>query len=147
MDIDSAGVALRLEATARAIYERRGPQAIHPGQWAVMRFLEKAHPGQRTVGGVAAVLGVTHAPASRAVAALARKKLVTITPSESDRRVREIELMPRGKALLAEDPIHRLTTAIESLGADEALRLESRLQELLESLSSSSCRDMPRSQI
>ena len=64
-----------LEQTARAVYEARGPKAIHAGQWAVLRYLARAGRQARTVGGVATYLGVTHAPASRAVASLARKDL------------------------------------------------------------------------
>ena len=36
------GVARLLEQTARAIYESRGPRAIHAGQWAVLRYLARA---------------------------------------------------------------------------------------------------------
>jgi DNA-binding MarR family transcriptional regulator len=67
------------------------------------------------VGGVATFLGVTHAPASRAVAALARKELVTVKTDSEDRRVRRIDLTAAGRALLDQDPVHRLTSAIEAL--------------------------------
>jgi DNA-binding MarR family transcriptional regulator len=113
--MDASAVARLLEQTARAVYESRGPRAIHPGQWAVMRYLARAGRQARTVGGVAVYLGVTHAPASRAVAALARKDLVTVRPDSEDRRVRRIDLTPAGKALLEHDPVHRLTSAIEDL--------------------------------
>jgi len=113
--MDASAVARLLERTARAIYESRGPRAIHAGQWAVLRYLARASKQGRTVGGVATYLGVTHAPASRAVASLARKNYVTVKADTEDRRVRRIELTPAGKALLAHDPVHRLTTAIEGM--------------------------------
>jgi DNA-binding MarR family transcriptional regulator len=113
--MDASAVARLLEQTARAIYESRGPRAIHAGQWAVLRYLARASKQGRTVGGVATYLGVTHAPASRAVASLARKNYVTVKADTEDRRVRRIELTPAGKALLAHDPVHRLTTAIEGM--------------------------------
>jgi DNA-binding MarR family transcriptional regulator len=113
--MDASVVARLLEQTARAVYESRGPRAVHPGQWAVLRYLARAGRQARTVGGVATFLGVTHAPASRAVAALARKELVTVKTDAEDRRVRRIDLTAAGRALLDQDPVHRLTAAIEEL--------------------------------
>ncbi|MBI1359821.1 MAG: MarR family transcriptional regulator [Alphaproteobacteria bacterium] len=128
LDVDASVVARLLEQTARAVYESRGPRAVHPGQWAVLRYLARAGRQARTVGGVAVYLGVTHAPASRAVAALARKELVTVRPDPEDRRVRRIDLTSAGRALLDQDPVHRLTSAIEGLDtraqADFARTLE-----------------------
>jgi DNA-binding MarR family transcriptional regulator len=103
-----------LEQTARAVYEARGPKAIHAGQWAVLRYLARAGRQARTVGGVATYLGVTHAPAS-----LARKDFVTEKADPEDRRIRRIDLTPAGKALLDQDPVHRLTAAIEALSSDK----------------------------
>ncbi len=113
--LDASVVARLLEQTARAVYESRGPKAVHPGQWAVLRYLARAGRQARTVGGVAVYLGVTHAPASRAVAALARKEFVTVRTDSEDRRVRRIDLTAAGRALLDQDPVHRLTSAIEGL--------------------------------
>jgi DNA-binding MarR family transcriptional regulator len=113
--MDASVVARLLEQTARAVYESRGPKAVHPGQWAVLRYLARAGRQARTVGGVATFLGVTHAPASRAVAALARKELVTVKTDAEDRRVRRIDLTAAGRMLLEQDPVHRLTAAIEAL--------------------------------
>ena len=117
--MDASVVARLLEQTARAVYESRGPKAIHAGQWSVLRYLARATKQARTVGGVANYLGVTHAPASRAVAALARKNLVTVKTDSEDRRIRRIDLTSAGKALLDHDPVHRLTAAIESLSGEK----------------------------
>jgi DNA-binding MarR family transcriptional regulator len=130
--MDASIVARMLEQTARAVYESRGPRAIHAGQWAVLRYLQKSGKPTRTVGGVATYLGVTHAPASRAVASLVRKQLVTVKADSEDRRVRRIDLTAAGRALLDHDPVHRLTAAIESLGASR----QSELADILETLHS-----------
>jgi len=127
----SSTTAQLLEATARAVYDQRGPKAIHPGQWAVLRFLAEAESSNRTVGGVAAALGVTHAPASRAISALQRKRLVDVKVSEADRRVRELRLTARAEELLKDDPIRRLTAAIEALDRSQALTLEGVLRTIL----------------
>jgi DNA-binding MarR family transcriptional regulator len=114
--MDASVVARLLEQTARAVYEERGPKAIHAGQWAVLRYLARAGRQARSVAGVANYLGVTHAPASRAVAALVRKDFVSVRTDSEDRRVRRLDLTAAGRALLENDPVHRLTTAIEELG-------------------------------
>jgi DNA-binding MarR family transcriptional regulator len=128
--MDASVVARLLEQTARAIYESRGPRAIHAGQWAVLRYLARASKQGRTIGGVATYLGVTHAPASRAVASLARKNYVTVKADTEDRRVRRIELTPAGKALLAHDPVHRLTAAIEGMSDSKQKDLAATLEVL-----------------
>jgi DNA-binding MarR family transcriptional regulator len=128
--MDASVVARLLEQTARAIYESRGPRAIHAGQWAVLRYLARASKQGRTIGGVATYLGVTHAPASRAVASLARKNYVTVKADTEDRRVRRIELTPAGRALLAHDPVHRLTAAIEGMSDSKQKDLAATLEVL-----------------
>lgn len=128
--MDASVIARLLEQTARAVYESRGPRAIHAGQWAVLRYLARAARQARTVGGVASYLGVTHAPASRAVAALARKQLVTVKADSEDRRVRRIDLTASGKALLDHDPVHRLTAAIQSLSNDKQREFAATLETL-----------------
>lgn len=132
--MDASVVARLLEQTARAIYEARGPKAIHAGQWAVLRYLARAGRQARTVGGVATYLGVTHAPASRAVASLARKDYVAVKADPEDRRVRRIDLTPSGRALLEHDPVHRLTSAIENLSAEKQRELAATLEALYSSL-------------
>ncbi len=128
--MDASGVAQLLEQTARAVYDARGPRAIHAGQWAVLRYLARASRQSRTVGGVATYLGVTHAPASRAVSSLARKDLVTVRADSEDRRIRRIDLTASGRALLEHDPVHRLTAAIEGLSAEKQKELAGTLEVL-----------------
>ncbi|MEZ6030063.1 MAG: MarR family transcriptional regulator [Hyphomonadaceae bacterium] len=128
--MDASIVARLLEQTARAVYDSRGPRAIHAGQWAVLRYLARAGRQARTVGGVASYLGVTHAPASRAVSSLARKDLVVVRADPEDRRVRRIDLTTTGRALLEHDPVHRLTAAIEDLSADKQRELAATLEAL-----------------
>lgn len=136
--MDASVVARLLEQTARAVYDARGPRAIHAGQWAVLRYLARAGRQSRTVGGVATYLGVTHAPASRAVSSLARKDLVTVRADPEDRRVRRIDLTPAGRALLDHDPVHRLTAAIQDLSSEKQKELATTLEALYGRLSKAS---------
>ena len=74
-------------------------------------------------------------PASRAVAALARKDYVTVKADPEDRRVRRVDLTPTGRALLEHDPVHRLTNAIETLSSDKKRDLAGMLETLYGRLS------------
>ncbi len=132
--MDASVIARLLEQTARAVYDDRGPKAVHPGQWAVLRYLARAGRQARTVGGVADYLGVTHAPASRAVASLARKKLVEVEADSEDRRVRRIDLSPSGRQLLEKDPVHRLTAIIEAFDGPERAAFAATLDKIFTQL-------------
>ena len=136
--MDASVVARLLEQTARAVYEVRGPKAIHAGQWAVLRYLSRAGRKARTVGGVATYLGVTHAPASRAVASLARKDYVTVKTDPEDRRVRWVDLTATGRALLDKDPVHKLTDAIDGLSNEKKKDLAAMLEILYARLAKTS---------
>ena len=112
-----------LEAVVRAAYPILGPKKLHRGQWAVLRYLAEAGHGARTINDVAEHLGVTHAPASRAVSALVRQDMVTLVAGSRDRRTRHVELTTKGKSLLKSDPALRLSAAIDGLGPQRRERL------------------------
>ncbi len=119
MSISAADVALNLEKTARAIYAARGPQKMHPGQWAVLRFLANAPDTERDVRGVANYLGVTLGPASRAIAALERKGYIALREDEEDRRRRRIRVRKTGRELLENDPIKHVEGVADAMSEEE----------------------------
>lgn len=108
-------LAVLLEQTVRQIYPERSPQAMHPGQWAALRYLARANQEAATVAGLARYLGVTLAPASRAISALIRKGFVKGAPDSRDRRVVRLSLTPEGEELILQDPILRLAQIISEL--------------------------------
>ena len=103
---DGVSLAILLEQAARLIYPERAPTDMHPGQWAALRYLARANVEAATVAGLARYLGVTLGPASRAVAALVRKGLITSEADPKDRRKNRLALTRAGKAVLGDDPIH-----------------------------------------
>jgi DNA-binding MarR family transcriptional regulator len=104
-----------LELTARTVYRAPERVVLHPGQWAVLRYLAGAGVRARTVNGVAAFLQTTHATASRAVRALERKGLVTRVPNPDDGRSQILNVTDEAKGLLDDDPVHTLAEGIEKL--------------------------------
>jgi DNA-binding MarR family transcriptional regulator len=128
------GLAVMLEQTMRLVYPERSPQDMHPGQWAALRFLARANKEARTVLGLARYLGITQGPASRAVAALERKALLTGERDSKDRRVVRLELTPAGRALLDQDPIQRLAGLIKSMPLLAQQDMAQRIADLFQGL-------------
>lgn len=128
------GLAVLLEQTVRLIYPERSPQAMHPGQWAALRYLARANREAATVAGLARYLGVTLAPASRAISALIRKGFVKGTPDSRDRRVMRLSLTAQGEELILQDPILRLAEILGNLPADQQHNLTVVLEHLFERL-------------
>jgi len=118
-----AAIANLLERTTRAIYSDRGPQHMHPGQWAMLRYLASTDPRNRTASAISEHFDITHAPVSRSLANLASKNLVTIRRDAEDRRVRLVDPTPNALTLLAGDPILRLGAAIERLDSNSQREL------------------------
>ncbi|MCH8684139.1 MarR family winged helix-turn-helix transcriptional regulator [Pedomonas mirosovicensis] len=127
-------LAVLLEQTVRLIYPERSPQAMHPGQWAALRYLARANREAATVAGLARYLGVTLAPASRAVSALIRKGFVKGEPDSRDRRIVRLSLTPEGEQLIQQDPILRLAEIIGELPAERQHGLTVVLEHVFERL-------------
>ncbi|MEP7209334.1 MAG: MarR family transcriptional regulator [Alphaproteobacteria bacterium] len=116
-------VVKQFEEMARKISRSRGPDEIHPGQWAVLRFIARSTQQGASVSCVASHLGVTHGPASRAVASLAARGLVNVAADPNDRRSRRLSVAEAGQILLANDPMLRLRSAIGTLSASQKSEL------------------------
>lgn len=118
-------LALLLEQAVRGFYPDRGPDQMHPGQWAALRYLGRANAEARTIAGLARYLDITVGPASRAAAALERKGLIAIRVDAADRRVRRLDLTAQGRDLLAADPLLNAARQLARIANDhkQGLRL------------------------
>lgn len=130
------GLAALLEQTARSIYDKRGPENIHPGQWSALRFFARANRRARTVAGLSKYLGVTRGPASRAAAALVRHGFLNVEENQEDRRSPIFTLTEEGRGILGEDPIQRLARAISEMEQNKKRFLAESLESLYTSLNS-----------
>ena len=132
MDTDS--VARLLELTVRAIPNARGPAVIHIVQWQTLRYLADIGPVGCTLSDLVRHHATSHAPVSRSVAALARKKLVKLAPDPNDRRFRRITLTSQGKDALGSDPLVRLIRELEHFDPRTRARLHDMLVEIRRAL-------------
>ena len=109
------GLAVLLEQVCRNVYPERGPNVIQPAQWPYLRYFDRAGEANSTVSGIATFFGITKGPASRAVAALERRGLLTSMPNPDDGRSQIYALSQKGRNALEQDPLRRLAAAISSL--------------------------------
>lgn len=131
------GLAILLEQTARAIYEKRAPTDIHPGQWSALRYFARAGRRARTVAGLANYLGVTRGPASRAASALTKRGFLSSSENKDDRRSPIFTLTKMGREVLRDDPIKRLARVISKMEEGRKTVLIDSLNALYAGLSSS----------
>ncbi|MGB5559580.1 MAG: MarR family transcriptional regulator [Paracoccaceae bacterium] len=128
------GLATLYEQVVRSTYDKRGPSELQPAQWSALRFFQRAGTGARTVSGLAAYLGVTMGPASRAARALERNGLLVSERNPDDARSVIFTLTPDGAARLREDPLIRLVRALGKLDAPVQDALSQIVKDLSKSL-------------
>jgi DNA-binding MarR family transcriptional regulator len=140
---EAFGLALLLEQMMRLVYPERSPQDMHPGQWAALRFFARANREARTVAGLARYLGITQGPASRSVAALDRKGLITGERDADDRRILRLRLTEAGTDLLAHDPMQKLAGLIASKPEGERAQLSRHIEQLFHAMANEMPSDDP----
>ena len=134
MDQSDTGLALLLERVMRTVYERREQDALHPVQWAALRYFARAGRLTRTVTGLSRYLGITKGPASRTATRLVRRGYLVSQTGETDRRTAIFSLTEEGRRMLQHDPLLRLAAAISAFSADEKRSLADCLEALQLSL-------------
>jgi DNA-binding MarR family transcriptional regulator len=107
-------LCLHLQRAARAL-ARRFDDALRPlgltsGQYSMMMALNQ--PAPPSIGTVASILCVDRTTMTAALKPLERRRLVTVSVDNSDRRSRRLKLTAAGRALLARAvPVWRRTHA------------------------------------
>ncbi len=111
--------------------------SLRPVQWSALRWLGYNSAAKRTVGSLSEFFGISHSSASRTVAVLARKGLVSVDAERTKDRTRPIALTPMGWDALSEDPLQRLAYVIAVLPAQEKVALHNILTSLLNHMTGS----------
>jgi DNA-binding MarR family transcriptional regulator len=128
-------LCLHAQRAARALARRFDAAlrllGVTSGQFSLLNALNRADAP--TIGAVAALLAMDRTTLTAALKPLARRRLVRQVADTSDRRIRRLQLMPAGRALLlAAIPIWSAThAAIEpQLAGADADRLRVALRRL-----------------
>ena len=115
-----AAVAELFEHLVRSVHTASFTLGLNPAQWNALRYLSSAADSARSVKAFARFQMVSASTASQTLSALVRKQLVGKARDASDGRGVVLTLTPKGRDLLARDPLHTLAEAFAML--DEGAR-------------------------
>lgn len=116
-------------ALARLFDTALGPHALTNGQFSLLMALNVPEPP--TIGRLAVFLAMDRTSLTAALKPLERRALVRVSPSQTDRRARVLQITPAGvAALVAALPVWRETHARldAALSEDTANRLRADLR-------------------
>lgn len=130
-DRSTKAAALLVERLVRDAYSDRTPGSVTPLQWAILRCLSRARPEIKTQSWIAAFVGVTPAPVSRTLRALAARGAVMLERSSTDGRQTVVTLTEAGAVLLADDPILAISSRIADLDDDDQIAFRRVLERLV----------------
>ncbi len=111
----AVAVAELFEQIIRLVHTSSFTAGLNPAQWNALRFLQAAADSARSVKAFAQFQQVSASTASQTIAALVRKRLVEKVRDERDGRGVVLSLTPKGRALLATDPLLSLAKAFAAL--------------------------------
>ena len=114
LEVRDTCLCLHLQRAARAV-ARRFDAALRPlrltsGQFSLLMSLNR--PQAASIGEVSALLAMDRTTLTANLKPLERRRLVTVTADDADKRTRRLTLTPAGRALLdAAVPVWRRTHA------------------------------------
>ncbi len=112
---EAAQLIDRLERLVRA---GEAIDGLKPAQWEALRYIARANRFSRTPAALADYLGATRGTVSQTLIALEQKGHLTRSPSPRDGRAIDVTLTPRGRRLLADDPLNSLAADLAANDAD-----------------------------
>jgi DNA-binding MarR family transcriptional regulator len=134
-DAARLGAITRLfELAARTLHSAGHSHGLYPAQWTALRYLASAAPGQRTSSALARFQQMAIGPVTRSVRVLIEKGLVVKGGSAGHHRSERLDLTPRGRALLDEDPLLAVDANLKRLAPDDLFLLSSVLGRIIATL-------------
>ena len=103
---------------------------LTPAQWTVLRYFSSANRFSRTASAFASFHGTTRGTASQTIKSLVAGGNLERIRSKRDGRSARLDLTPKGRAALAEDPFQALIDAIDRLPTGLAGAFGSVLEQL-----------------
>jgi DNA-binding MarR family transcriptional regulator len=127
----SEAVASTLVQIAGLAHSKGYTEGLKPSQWTALRYFS-AKDSVHTVSAFATHQGSTRGAASQMVEVLVSKGLLARSATPEDRRVVLLELTPKARKLLEQDPLLIFAREIETLSHEDQNRLEVILSRLLQ---------------
>lgn len=128
---DSRHVAALLERLGRLLGNDAHATDLQPVQWETLRYLDQANRFSRHSAALTAYLGLTKGTVSQTLKTLDARGLVRRRSDPHDRRRNRLELTAKGARALQDDPLERMTAAIDSLPQPTRTSLAGGLRQLL----------------
>jgi DNA-binding MarR family transcriptional regulator len=130
-DIDPEQLRAQLERLSRLIRQQGFHDGLNPVQWEALRYVARANRFSSSPGALAQYLGATKGTISQTILSLEKKGFLEKLASPRDRRVVVLALSPKGRELLARDPLSSLGSAISALSPKTARRFARGIDEIL----------------
>lgn len=120
-DRQSMAIAALLDQIGRRADAAAWATGLHPAQWSALRYFSRAGAEARTVAAFAAFVGASLGTSWQTVKALIGKGYVTSNKMPGRGKVLRIDLTPKGRQRIADDPLAEIGRAVAQL--DPTLRL------------------------
>lgn len=120
-DRQSMAIAALLDQIGRRADAAAWATGLHPAQWSALRYFSRAGAEARTVAAFAAFVGASLGTSWQTVKALIGKGYVTSNKMPGRGKVLRIDLTPKGRQRIADDPLAEIGRAVAQL--DPTLRI------------------------
>ncbi len=108
-------IAALLDQIGRRADAAAWATGLHPAQWSALRYFSRAGAEARTVAAFAAFVGASLGTSWQTVKALIGKGYVTSNKMPGRGKVLRIDLTPKGRQRIADDPLNEIGRAVAQL--------------------------------
>ena len=108
-------LALLIDQAARSVYTVANNRGLTPAQWAVLRYLKRAHNSDPTMMGLVRYQKIAPATASETISLLVKRGLLAKERDPNDRRQYLLRLRDEAEQLMTHDPLLKLSDALGEL--------------------------------
>jgi len=108
-------IVIQIERLGRLARAAQHAEGMKPAQWEALRYLSKARKQSRNPGALADFLSSTRGTVSQTLIALEKKGLIQRLNCAVDGRAKRLEITEAGHALMARDPLGKLSLAVSAL--------------------------------
>lgn len=124
-------IAELLGRIGRIAYSSGNRKGLTPAQWTALRFFARANRFSRTVSAFAEFHSTTRGTASQTVKGLVHRGFLLRSESARDGRSSRLDLTDRASALLDEDPLEDVASAVDLLSESTRRKLGADLKRVL----------------
>jgi DNA-binding MarR family transcriptional regulator len=114
---DAGTLCALVERLARVTHAMQFAAGLNPSQWEALRYLARANRYSSSPTALARYLGITKGTVSQTIIALESKGYLSRERGQPDKRSVRLELTPKGRTLLDNDPL--CVVSLAGAGIDE----------------------------